>query len=370
MKVNGAELRRVALPLRSPFRASHGVEAEKQALLVRLITPEGDGWGECGALSAPTYSPEWVDGAIAVTRTFLLPALLAAGDIEPERVQARLAAVRGHHMAKAALEMAVLDASLRSDGRSLASFFGVSRDKVPAGVAVGLDPDAGRLVETVAGYVEQGYRCIKLKIAPGHDLVPVAAVRAHVGTDVALLVDANGSYGESEAEHLAGLDDFDLLAVEQPLEEDDLLGHARLARRLRTPICLDESVVSAGSLNSALGLDACSAVNLKAGRVGGYLAARRIHDRCQGAAIDLRCGGMLETGLGRAANLALAALSGFTMPGDLSASDRYFAVDLTEPFVLDDGMLAVPDRPGLGVAPEPDVLERVTVWREWIAADD
>lgn len=369
MKVSGVELRRVALPMRTPFRSSHGVERDKQALLVRLVTPEAEGWGECGALAAPTYSPEYLDGALAVTRRFLLPALLGAGNVEPEDVQRLFAPVSGHRMAKAAIEMAVLDAGLRSQGRSLASFLGSHRDKVPAGVAVGLDHDAGRLAETVAAYVEQGYRCIKLKIAPGDDLVPVAAVRARVGTDVTLLVDANAAYVAGDAEHLAGLDRLGLSLIEQPLPADDLLGHARLARRLRTPICLDESVVSLGTLESALALAACSALNLKPGRVGGYLEARRIHDRGEEAGLSLRCGGMLETGLGRAANLALAGLPGFTLPGDLSASDRYFAVDLTEPFLLQDGMLSVPDGPGLGVQPEPDILEQVTTWREWIPVD-
>lgn len=369
MRLAGVELRRVSLPLRSPFRAAHGAQHTKDALLVRVVTPEGEGWGECGALPVPSYSSEYVDGAIDVTRRFLLPALLGRPVVEPGDVGPLLASVSGHQMAKAALELAVLDAWLRPQARSLAGFLGAARAEVPAGVAIGVDHDLSRLTDTATGYVEQGYQRIKLKIEPGHDVAPVAALRAAVGPAVGLQVDANAAYREGDADHLAVLDDFDLLLVEQPLPPDDLLGHARLAARLRTPVCLDESITSLRSLDSALALRACSVVNLKAGRVGGYLEARRVHDRCRQAGVGLWCGGMLETGLGRAANLALAALDGFTLPGDLSASDRYFATDLTEPFVLRHGRLAVPTGPGLGVRPDPDILEAVTTWRRWVPVD-
>ena len=211
-----------------------------------------------------------------------------------------------------------------------------------------------QLLDAVAGYLDQGYLRIKLKIEPGWDLDPVAAVRERFGDDLLLQVDANAAYTLADAGHLAGLDRFGLLLIEQPLDEDDLAGHAELARRLATPVCLDESITSARAAVEAVRLGACRIVNVKAGRVGGYLEARRLHDACRDLGVPLWCGGMLETGIGRAANVALAALPGFTLPGDTSASDRYYRQDLTAPFVLDDGHLEVPAGPGIGVEPLPE----------------
>jgi O-succinylbenzoate synthase len=230
---------------------------------------------------------------------------------------------------------------------------------LPVGVSVGLAPTIDDTLAEVDGYLAEGYRRIKLKIEPGRDLDLVAAVRDHVGPDVLLQVDANAAYTLADAELLAHLDAFDLVLIEQPLDEHDLRQHAELARRLRTPICLDESITSARVATDALDLGACSIVNIKPGRVGGYLEARRIHDLCVARGVPVWCGGMLETGIGRAANLALAALPGFTVLPDLSASNRYFATDLTEPFVLRDGGLDVPDGPGIGVTPRFDVLDEL-----------
>jgi O-succinylbenzoate synthase len=224
------------------------------------------------------------------------------------------------------------------------------------------------LLDSIEGYLDEGYRRIKLKIEPGWDIEPVRAVRERFGDDLLLQVDANTAYALSDATHLAQLDAFDLLLIEQPLEEDDLLGHAKLARLIRTPVCLDESITSARGAEAAIELGACSIVNIKAGRVGGYLEARRIHDVCAAHGVPVWCGGMLETGIGRAANVALAALPNFTLPGDTSASSRYFATDITEPFVLDDGRLRVPTGPGIGVEPLADVLESFTVSTELITA--
>jgi O-succinylbenzoate synthase len=222
------------------------------------------------------------------------------------------------------------------------------------------------LLDAVAGYLDAGYVRIKLKIEPGWDVEPVRAVRERFGDQLLLQVDANAAYTLADARQLAKLDPFDLLLVEQPLDEDDVLGHAELATIVSTPICLDESITSAAAAAAAIRLGACRIVNIKPGRVGGYLEARRIHDVCRANGIAVWCGGMLETGLGRAANLALAALPGFTLPGDTSASDRYFRTDITEPFVLVDGRLGVPDAPGLGVAPLTDQLDAVTTATEWI----
>lgn len=360
MELVDVELRRVTLPLVSPFRTSAGAQTGRQVLLLKVTTADGEGWGECAALPEPGYTSEYVAGAEDVLVRFLLPALLAQVDVIASGVGPALAFVQGHHMAKAAIEMAVLDAELRARDESFAAFLGGVRDAVDAGVAVGLAASLPELLETVAAYVDQGYRRIKLKIEPGWDLEPVRAVRERFGDELALQVDANSAYSVADAPHLAELDAFDLLLVEQPLAADDLLGHAELARRIGTPICLDESIRSTSQAAVAIALGACSVVNIKAGRVGGYLEARRVHDVCTASGVAAWCGGMLETGIGRAANVALASLPGFTLPGDLSASDRYFEQDLTEPFVLEGGRLRVPSGPGLGVDPIPDVLDAVT----------
>jgi len=360
MKLEEVELRRVRMPLVAPFRAASGTQSVRDALLVRVVTPEAEGWGECVAMAEPLYSPECVDGAAHVVEHHLLPRLFALDGLCANDVRPALAAVRGHPMAKAAVEMAVLDAELRARGESLARHLGAVRETVEAGVAVGLAASVPELLDEVAAHLDQGYRRVKLKIAPGWDVEPVRATRERFGDDLALQVDANGAYTLADAAHLAALDPFHLLMIEQPLAEDQLLDSARLARLVRTPICLDESVVSARSAADAIALGACAVVNVKAGRVGGYLEARRVHDVCAASGVPVWCGGMLETGLGRAANAALAGLPNFTLPGDLSASARYYRTDLTLPFVLEDGCLRVPTGPGLGVAPLPEVLEDVT----------
>ena len=318
-----------------------------------------EGWGECVAGDEPTYSSEYVDGAWLVMREQLLPRL--GGDVSAAAVAERLAPVRGHPMAKAALEMAVLDAELRAAGTSFATFLDARRERIPSGVSVGIHPTIDELLAAVAGYVEDGYVRIKLKIEPGWDLEPVAAVRRLVGPGVPLQVDANAAYTRQDIDHLARLDEFDLLLVEQPLPEDDLLGHARLARVAETPVCLDESITSVMVAADAIELGAAEIVNIKAGRVGGYLAARRIHDLCRAHGVPVWCGGMLETGIGRAANAALAAMEGFTLPGDVSASRRFWARDIvTEPIDVVDGHVIVPTGPGFGVEVDWEVLDRVT----------
>ena len=368
MKLAGVELRRVALPLVTPFRTSFGVERDRDVLLVRAVTDHAEGWGECVAAAEPRYSSEYADGAADVLRRFLVPATATVAELHPDSVGKATAFVKGHRMAKAALELAVLDAWLRSRDEPLAGWLGATRDRVPAGVSVGIMDSVGELLDAVAAYLDQGYLRIKLKVEPGWDLEPVAAVRERFGDDLLLQVDANAAYTLADAGHLAALDRFGLLLIEQPLAEDDLVGHAELARRLATPVCLDESITSAKGAVDAVGIGACRIVNVKAGRVGGYLEAKRLHDACAGLGVPLWCGGMLETGLGRAANVALAALPGFTLPGDTSASDRYYRQDLTAPFVLSDGHLAVPTGPGIGVEPVPEILEELTTSVEWVPA--
>ena len=361
MRIEAIEVRQVRLPLVTPFRTALGTERDRHVVVVRVLSHDGDGWGECAALTEPTYTSEYAAGAAHVLEHHLAPALVGRA-LDAVAVTPSLAHVKGHPMAKAAVEMAVLDAELRHEGRSLAARLGATRTRVPAGVAVGLTSTIADLLQEVGALVDAGYTRVKLKIQPGWDVEPVRAVRARVGGSVLLQVDANGSYaglGDAVA-RLAALDTFGLALIEQPLAEDDLAGHAELAKELSTPICLDESITSVRTARDALDAGACSIVSIKAGRVGGYLEAVRIHDVCRDAGVAVWCGGMLETGLGRAANLALAALPGFTIPGDLYASDRWFAEDLTEPFVLEDGELRVPDGPGIGVTPRPEVLTEHT----------
>lgn len=363
-KITGIELRRIAMPLVTPFKTSYGTETRRDVLLLRVVTPEAEGWGECVAMSAPLYSAEYVDGAADVLRRFLIPALPAHADAHA--VDRALRPFKGHRMAKAALEAAVLDAGLRAAGLSFGSFLGAAADRVPAGVSIGIVDSIPELLDVVAGYLEEGYVRIKLKIKPGWDVAPVRAVRDRFGSDVPLQVDANAAYTLADAGHLARLDEFGLLLIEQPLADDDIVQHARLAARLTTPICLDESITSAEHAAAAISLGACSVINIKPGRVGGYLEARRIHDLCRAHGVAVWCGGMLETGIGRAANVALAALPGFSLPGDLSGSRRYFTTDITPPFELRDGHLTVPTGPGIGVEPIPEILDEVTTAVEWI----
>jgi O-succinylbenzoate synthase len=359
MRLEALELRRIEMPLVAPFETSFGVQFERDILLVKAVTDEGDGWGECVSGEEPTYSPEYVEGSQQVIVQHLAPRLFARDELSADDVAAVLRPVHGHQMAKAALEMALLDAELRARGESFAKRFGAVRDAVDCGVSVGIHATIPELLKTVGGYLDQGYRRIKLKIKPGWDVEPVRAVRERFG-DVPLQVDANTAYAESDGEHLARLDEFGLLLIEQPLPEEQVLGHARLAKAVRTPICLDESIHSYQAAVDAIELGACSIINIKPGRVGGYLTAMRIHDLCRDRGLPVWMGGMLETGLGRAGNVAMAAMAGFTLPGDTSASDRYYHRDITEPFVLVDGRLRVPAGPGLGVELDEARLDEVT----------
>ena len=362
MKIEAVELRRVDLDLVAPFETSFGVQTRRDVLLLNVFTDVGDGWGECVAGEEPTYSSEYVAGAQDVLISHLIPRLVNR-DVEATDVARILAPVHGHRMAKAALEMALLDAQLKARDESFATFFGATRKEVDAGVSVGIHRSIADLLETVAAYLDLGYRRIKLKVKPGWDVEPVRAVRERFG-DVPLQVDANTAYELKDADHLAELDAFDLLLIEQPLPEEQVLAHARLAQIVRTPICLDESITSEQTAADAIALGACRVINIKPGRVGGYVEARKIHDLCLERRVPVWMGGMLETGLGRAANVAMAAMPNFTLPGDTSASDRYYHRDvITEPFVLRDGRLAVPSGPGLGVHVDREYLDSITTWK-------
>ncbi|MFP7762330.1 o-succinylbenzoate synthase [Marisediminicola sp. LYQ85] len=356
MRLDAVEVHLVGMPLVRSFETSFGVQTERAVLLVRVLTDEGEGWGECVAGTDPVYSSEYVGAVAGVIRDYLAPTLLGLESITAAGVDGALRYVVGHRMAKAALEAAVLDAESRAAGVSFGAVFGATRTSVECGVSVGIAPSIDALLDEVCGYVDAGYRRIKLKIKPGWDLEPVAAVRALLGADALLQVDANTAYTLADVDHLRRLDDFGLVLIEQPFVEEDVAAHAVLARAISTPVCLDESIVSTAVAVDAIDRGATSIVNIKAGRVGGYLEAVRIHDACVERGVPVWCGGMLETGIGRAANVALAALPGFTLPGDTSASDRYYADDLTEPFVLRDGHLDVPTTPGFGLEVRTDLV--------------
>lgn len=359
------ELREVGLPLVRPFRTSFGEEREKRAILVRAVLAtdagEVEGWGECVSSSDPLYSEEWVDGSWLILSKYLCPALLGTeGFGHPADVEQCLRGIRGHRMAKASLVLAVLDAWLRARDERLVDFLGGVGERVPCGVSVGIASTTEALLEEIQEYLARGYQRIKLKIEPGRDRVVVASVRAAL-PDTPLSVDANAAYDLSDVSLFEALDEFGLLMIEQPLGHDDLMDHARLQQRIRTPVCLDESIRSAHDAALAIQLGACQVINIKPGRVGGLLEAKRVHDVAVESDVPVWIGGMLETGIGRAANLALAALPGVRFPGDTSASDRYFPDDITDPFVLAaDGTMAVPEGAGIGVDPRPDRLQACT----------
>jgi o-succinylbenzoate synthase len=365
VRIEEIVVHRCALPLVRPFRTSFSTEYTKDVLLLEVTTDVGVGWGECVAGPEPLYSHEFNDAVLLVWRDHLVPRLLGR-DLRAADVPDLLGPVRGHPMARGALELALLDAQLRAVGQSLASYLGAVHTEIPCGVSTGIpdDDSIDTLVAEVDGYVAEGYRRVKLKIQPGWDVEPVRVIRERY-PDVPLQVDANQAYSRHDIDHLCLLDDFELLLVEQPIHEEDYLGHKLLAERLRTPVCLDESVLSADNAESLIDYGACEIVNIKAGRVGGYLSAKAIHDVALARGVPVWCGGMVETGIGRAANVALAALPGFTLPGDTSASSRFFSLDVTQPFVMDaDGMMTVPTGPGLGVEPIPDVLTDLRIARE------
>lgn len=364
--ITAVELRRIELPLVTPFQTSFGTWTFRDILLVRVMAegPGGpvDGWGECVAGTQPLYSSEYTAAAEDVARDHLLPRLLAAGVRHAADVEGALAEVQGHRMAKAAVEAAVLDAELRAAGRSLAEHLGATAGRVPVGVSIGILPTIDDLVETARRHLDEGYARIKIKIKPGWDVEPCRRLRAGLGDGFGLQVDANAAYRPDDVEVLRALDEFDLLLIEQPFPEERILDNVDLVAAIETPVCLDETIISEAVCEDVLRLGAADVINIKPGRVGGHLAGKRIHDRCLEAGVPVWHGGMLETGIGRAANLALAALPGFTLPGDISAAARYWNRDIvTEPAVLEaDGTIRVPTGPGIGVEVDLDVLADVT----------
>ncbi len=364
MRIERIEIRRIELPYVTPFETSGWRELANHSVIVRVEAGGSVGWGEAPVSSGPWYNEETQSTAWVIGREILAPMLLESELQRPEDVDALFARVRGNRMARSAFEFAVWDLFGRLEGRSLSAMLGGVRTRVDVGVSVGVQPDIATLLRVVGGYIEAGYRRVKLKIKPGWDVEPTRAVRER-WPDLRLQVDANSIYTLDQADHLAQLDAFDLLLIEQPLAHDDIIDHAKLQRRLRTPLCLDESIVSPEHARWAIELRACGVINIKPGRVGGLTAARRIHDLAAEAGLPVWCGGMLETGIGRAANVALASLPNFTLPGDISASERYFQRDVVRnPFVLNpDSTLSVPEGPGSGAEVDEAFLDSVTLER-------
>jgi len=357
-------LHHLRMPLRSPFETSFGRTAERECILLAVHSEGLIGYGECVADRDPGYAYETSGTAGHVLTAFLAPAILGQDVAGPADFQRRVERVRGHPMAKAGLELALWDLQGQREGKSLCDLFGGVRERVDVGVSVGIQASPDALVRTVDGYLAQGYRRIKIKIKPGRDVADAQAVRrAHPA--IRLQVDANSAYTLDTAPALRPLDDLDLLLIEQPLWEDDLWDHRLLQAQFRTPICLDESILSARHARQALEMAACRVINIKPGRVGGLSEAVAIHDLCLGRGVPVWCGGMLETGVGRAGNLALASLPGFTLPGDISATDRYYAQDITqERFTLNaDSTIDLPTGPGLGVTVDEAALARFTLSR-------
>ncbi len=362
MKISRINLYHVRMPLVSPFETSFGRSIERDCILLEVFADGVVGYGECVADREPGYSYETTGTAWYILKEFLIPMVLGQELIHPADFQAKFSQVRGHLMAKAGLELAFWDALGKAEGRSLRQMLGGGRQCVEVGVSVGIQESPQVLVRVVENYLKQGYRRVKIKIKPGRDVAETQAVR-NAFPDLRLQVDANSAYTLESALALQPLDALNLLLIEQPLADDDLWDHRSLQARLRTPICLDESIVSPRHARQALEMGACRVINIKAGRVGGLSQAVAIHDLCLSQGVAVWCGGMLETGVGRAANLALASLPGFVLPGDISASERYYKEDITqERFSLNpDSTIDVPDAPGLGVTIDFQALRRFTL---------
>jgi O-succinylbenzoate synthase len=365
MRIERVELRHTKMELVSPFETSLGVELFEEHIIVRVDGGGVSGWGECVVEPAPSYSYETLTTAWHILRDFVVPGILGKEISGMADALARTAWIRGHRMARAGLEAALSDALARSQGISLSAFLGGTRKRINVGVSVGLQPTIPGLIAVVTDYLKDGYKRIKIKIAPGRDLDLVKALRKEF-PDIQLQVDANSAYTLKDIAMLRALDDYNLQLVEQPLAYDDIFDHSILARQLRTPICLDESIYNVSDTAAALALGSCKIINIKPGRVGGYTESRRIHDYCMERHIPVWHGGMDESGIGRAGNVALASLPNFTLPGDISASRRYYKEDIVDPpfEVAPDGTMAVPTGPGIGVTVLEDRLERVTVRRE------
>ena len=362
MKIETLTLYHISLPLVAPFATSFGSIDHKECVLVKLIAEGLTGYGESSVERDPGYNYETTGTAWHILKDFVAPLLLGQDVADADDFQRRVAGIRGHHLAKAGVEMALWDLFGKRDGLSIKKMFGGAQDRVEVGVSIGIQETTSGLVRVAEEYVRQGYDRLKIKIKPGRDVTDTSAVRKAF-PEIRLQVDANSAYSLETSQALKPLDELDLLLIEQPLYEDDIWDHRILQEQFQTPICLDESIISPRHACYALEMDACRIINIKPGRVGGLSQGLAIHEMCRTQNVPVWCGGMLETGVGRAANLAIASLPGFSLPGDISASDRYFSRDIThEGFTLNaDSTIDVPDMPGLGVTIDKDALRSFTL---------
>src|SRR4051812_7793960 len=362
MRIERLQLRLVRLPLVAFFETSFGRVYDKTFILVTLEGEGARGLGECVADVDPYYSAETNVGAWHVIKDFIAPLVLGKSFAHPRDIFPALKRVRGHNMAKAAVEMAAWDLAATREAVSLSRLLGGTQSAIPSGVSVGIQDSLPQLADKVRKELDAGYRRIKIKVKPGWDLDAVETIREEFGP-VPLMVDANAAYTLADAGRLTALDRFDLMMVEQPLEYDDIRDHAMLQRRMTTAICLDESIHSVRAAEDAIALEACRIINIKPGRLGGHAESIRVHDACANHGIPVWHGGMLESGIGRAHNIHLASLPNFTIPGDIAASRRYYDPDLIDPpiGVAADGTIAVPDGPGIGVSVQWDRVDRATV---------
>ncbi|HEY5729745.1 MAG TPA: o-succinylbenzoate synthase [Anaerolineales bacterium] len=361
MKIDSITLHHLSMPLVAPFETSFGRETDRQCILITFQSEGLTGYGECVASREPGYNYETIGTAWHILKDFIAPLISGKDIIDAFDFQRRVERIRGHHLAKAGVEMAIWDLLGKRDGKSLRELFGGKINKVDVGVSIGIQESAEAMVRTVDSFLERGYRRVKIKIKPGREVEETSTIRKKY-PDLRLQVDANSAYTLETAAALKQLDDLNLLLIEQPLFEDDIWDHRKLQAEFKTAICLDESIVSPRHARYALEMEACRNINIKPGRVGGLSQGIMIHDYCRERDIPVWCGGMLETGVGRASNLAIATLPGFVLPGDISASDRYYHRDITnERFVLnDDSTITVPDKPGLGVTIDEEALKKFT----------
>ena len=361
MRIERIDLKLVRLPLIRPFRTSSSLKSHLDHILVRVVVDGVVGWGECASPSDPYYCPETVETCWHILRDFLGPAVIGKHWTSVDEIPRAYRPVKGNRFAKAGLEMACWDAFARIEETPLSGLLGGERSTISSGVSLGIESDLPTLFERIDQYVDEGYRRVKLKIAPGWDVEVVAKVRDRY-PDLALQVDANSAYTLDDLPRLKELDRFGLLLIEQPLSHDDIIDHARLQREMETPICLDESIHSAEDARKALDLGACRVINIKVSRLGGLWESRRVHNLCRERGVPVWCGGMHEFGIGRAANVALSSLPGFSLPGDISGSDKYYREDLVEPPIRAiRGEVEVSRAPGLGVQPVMDRIRRATL---------
>jgi len=361
MFIEKIELRKIQMEYVSPFETSLGREYHKTAIIVKIETQDLEGFGECVAEQSPWYSYETVETAWHVLSQFIIPTILKRNVENPEALLSMLKPIRGHNMACAAIEGAFIDAYAKARKVSLSKLLGGVKNRIESGVSIGIQKSVDKLLKIIGNYLEQNYRRIKVKIKPQWDIEVVEKVR-EAYPDISLMVDANGAYTINDLNHLQKLDKYNLLMIEQPLDYDDLVYHAELQSKMKTPICLDESVPNLSSAQAAIKLGSCKIINIKVGRVGGLQKAKQIHDYCQEKGVPVWCGGMLETGIGRAMNVAIASLPNYKLPNDISASARYYKEDIVEPpFQINrDGTINVPRMPGIGVDVIEDRLEKVT----------